>query len=128
MLYSNGQANTVKPQKWARTTSGGVAAADLVQEAGEGAGHVAFEGELAVLPGGTLRDGPLEQHAGHAVPVAGPDSVSLQSYVGGRLEGKFVSKIVSEKLIYQQNWMLDQPRRRPVLWPGDRRRSSGGRR
>lgn len=96
MLYSNGKTNAVKPQKSARTTSGRVAAADLVQEAGEGPSHVAFEGELAVLPGGTLRDGPLEQHAGHAVPVAGPDSVSLQSDVGGRLEGKFVSKFVSE--------------------------------
>lgn len=128
MLYSNGNTNPVKPQKSARTTSGRVAAADLVQEAGEGPSHVAFEGELAVLPGGTLGDGPLEQHAGHAVPVAGPDSVSLQSYVGGRLEGELVSKLVSENLTEQQNWMLDQPRRRPVLWPGDRRRSSGGRR
>lgn len=102
VLYSKGKTNAVKPQKSARTTSGRVAAADLVQEAGEGPSHVAFEGELAVLPSGTLRDGPLEQHAGHAVPVAGPDSVSLQSYVGGRLEGKLVSKFVSENPIEQQ--------------------------
>lgn len=58
-------------------------AADLVQNAGEGAGSVAFEGELAV------RARPLEQHAGHAVPVVGPDSVSLQCNVRGRLEGQW---------------------------------------
>lgn len=62
--------------------------ADLVKDAGEGAGCVAFEGELAVLPGRALRAGPLEQHAGHAVPVTGPDSVSLQCDVGGCLEGQ----------------------------------------
>lgn len=56
--------------------------ADLVKDAGEGAGCVAFEGELAVGAG------PLEQHAGHAVPVAGPDSVSLQCNVGGCLRGQ----------------------------------------
>ena len=53
-----------------------------MKDAGEGAGRVAFEGELA------LGAGPLEQHAGHAVPVAGPDGVRLQCYVGGRLEGQ----------------------------------------
>lgn len=65
--------------------------ADLVQQAGERPGHVAFEGELAVLAGRSLGAGPLEQHAGHAVPVSGPDGVSLQRYVWGRLQGKFDS-------------------------------------
>lgn len=59
---------------------------DLVQDAGEGAGRVAFEGELAVLSRRALWAQPLEQHAGHPVPVAGPDGVSLQRDVGGRLE------------------------------------------
>lgn len=68
-----------------------VGGADLVQEAGERPGHVAFEGELAVLAGRPLGAGPLEQHAGHAVPVGGPDGVSLQRYVGGRLQGRFDS-------------------------------------
>lgn len=58
---------------------------DLVKD-GEGAGCVAFEGELAVLSGCALGAGPLEQHAGHAVPVVDPDGVSLQCYVRGRLE------------------------------------------
>lgn len=59
-----------------------------MKDAGEGAGRVALEGELAVLSGCALGAGPLEQHAGHAVPVVGPDSVSLQCYVGGRLQGQ----------------------------------------
>lgn len=59
-----------------------------MEDAGEGAGGVAFEGELAVLAGCPLWAGPLEQHAGHAVPVVGPDSVGLQRYVGGCLEGR----------------------------------------
>lgn len=59
--------------------------ADLVKDAGEGAGGVAFEGELAVLARQALGARPLEQHAGHAVPVVGPDGVSLQRDVGGHL-------------------------------------------
>ena len=47
-----------------------------MKDAGEGAGRVAFEGELA------LGAGPLEQHAGHAVPVAGLGHVGVQRYVG----------------------------------------------
>lgn len=58
-----------------------------MKDAGEGGGCVALEGELAVLSGRALGARPLEQHAGHAVPVVGPDSVSLQRYVGGCLEG-----------------------------------------
>lgn len=60
--------------------------ADLVKDAGEGAGGVAFEGELAVLARRALGAGPLEQHAGHAVPLAGPDCVGLHRYVGRHLE------------------------------------------
>lgn len=70
--------------KWELSLKG----ADLVKDAGEGAGCVAFEGELAVLSGCALWAGPLEQNAGHAIPVVGPDNVSLQCYVGGCLEGQ----------------------------------------
>lgn len=59
------------------STPGG---ADLVKDAGEGAGCVAFEGELAFLC--ALGTGPLEQHAGHAVPVVSTDNVRLECYVG----------------------------------------------
>lgn len=58
-----------------------------MKDAGEGAGGVAFEGELAVLAGVGTGAGPLEQHAGHAVPVVGPDGVGLQCNVGGSLRG-----------------------------------------
>lgn len=57
-----------------------------MKDAGEGAGRVAFEGELAVLAGCAFGAGPLEQHAGHTVPVVDPDRMSLQCYVGGCLE------------------------------------------
>lgn len=56
-----------------------------MKDAGEGDGCVAFEGELAVL-GCALVGG--RQHAGHAVPVVCPDSMSLQCYVGRCLEGQ----------------------------------------
>lgn len=62
--------------------------ADLVKDAGEGASGVALEGELAVLAGCALGAGSLEQHAGHAVPVIGPDGVGLHCYVGGCLDGQ----------------------------------------
>lgn len=62
--------------------------ADLVRDAGRGVGCVAFEGELAVLSRCAVGTEPLEQPAGHAVPVAGPDSVNLQCYVGGCLGGQ----------------------------------------
>lgn len=62
--------------------------ADLVKDAGKGAGCIAFEGELAVLSRCAFRTGLLEQPAGHAVPVVGPDSVNLQCYVGGCLGGQ----------------------------------------
>lgn len=62
--------------------------ADLVKDAGERASCVAFEGELAVLSRRALRARPLEQHAGHTIPVAGPDSVGLHRYVGRCLTGK----------------------------------------
>lgn len=94
VLYGHGKKTQSEPGNRPGTPQAARQGPDLVQEAGEGPRHVAFEGELAVLPGGALGDGPLEQHAGHAVPVAGADSVSLQSDVGGRLEGKLVSKLV----------------------------------
>lgn len=68
-----------------------------MQDAGEGAGRVAFEGELAVLSGRALWAQPLEQHAGHPVPVAGPDGVSLQRDVGGCLEEGNTSQFVPKQ-------------------------------
>lgn len=62
--------------------------ADLVVEREEGGGGVAFEGELAIVAGQSLRAGPLEQHAGHAVPIVDPDRVGLQCDVRGRLQGQ----------------------------------------
>lgn len=69
---------------------------DLVQQAGERARHVAFEGELEVLPWRALRAWPLEQHAGHTVPVSSPDGVCLQRNVGGRLEEQNMNQPVQK--------------------------------
>lgn len=62
-----------------------VGGAHLDKDTGEGTGGVALKGELAVLTVRALRAWPLEQHAGHAVPVGSPDRVGLQRDVGGCL-------------------------------------------
>lgn len=65
-----------------------------MKEAKEGARGVAFESELAVLARCALGAGPLEQHAGHAIPVIGPDGVGLHCYVGGCLKGQQEQRIL----------------------------------
>lgn len=57
-----------------------------MKDAGEGTSSVALEGELTVLARCALGAGPLEQHAGHAVPVTGPNGVGLHCNVGGCLK------------------------------------------
>lgn len=103
---------------------------DLVQQAGERACHVAFEGELAVLPCRALGARPLEQHAGHTVPVISPDGVRLQRDVGGRLEEQNMNQPVQKPnkvgLFYLRDQVLDKPGKRPVQWSGGTRRSFGG--
>lgn len=98
VLWRGRNANVLEAEQ-ARGGGGGGGGADLVQQAGERARHVAFEGELAVLAGRPLGAGPLEEHAGHAVPVSGPDGVSLQGDVWGRLQGRLVSAERKQKRI-----------------------------
>ena len=62
-----------------------------MQDAGEGVGGVALEGELAVLSRRPLRPGFLEEDARHAAPLPRPHRVDLQGDVGGRLGGNRVT-------------------------------------